>query len=145
MKKKYVAAAIILILIVGGGFALYLYESAYRSNPYGAKEIDPKHLSIVETMNDAVGIPTEEEVFENIMSGSSRNLQPLPEEEAIQSAKELMIQKYPDPLDASRTSWDFVRAEKTVNRWEIHFSDSKKSKRAAVIFGKFGEAEILLY
>lgn len=141
MNKKYIYAAISFVLIVGAAL-IYQQELAYRSNPYGAKEIDPKDHELIESMNKAVGIPTDEEILNNIISNNPSKTQPLPKEEAIRSAKELMLQKYPDPLDDSQTSWKFDRAEEAVNKWEIHFINKRNSQRAAVIFGKFGEAEI---
>ena len=143
--KKYVFAAVSFVLIVGAAALIYQQELAYRFNPYGAKEIDPKDHELIESMNEAVGIPTDEEILNNIISNNPSNTQPLPKEEAIRSAKELMLQKYPDPLDSTQTRWNFDRIEKGVNSWKIHFFDNQESKKAAVVFGKFGEVEIVEY
>lgn len=145
MKKKYVFSAVAVVLVVGVAALIYQQELAYRSNPYGAKEIDPKDLELIESINEEVGVPTEEEILNNIISNNPSNTQPLPKEEAIRSAKELMLQKYPDPLDDSQTPWKFDRAQEAMNKWEILFINELNSQRAAVIFGKFGEAEILFY
>lgn len=133
-----------LITVMFGAVFVSFKTFTHRSNQSKTENFSHEDLVAIKSMNRAAGIPSDDEVFENIMSGSSQNNFPLPLDEAIRSAKDLMLQNYPDPIKQEHTPWAFDRVIRAPNSVRVYFKDDQKNREAVVVFEKFGEATIVL-